>query len=69
MIKRFLKGIFFKASNIASSNPEFVTTHNRNSKSDFEVSELSYDEYIEYAGPERRVTTAEVETDRRRTFI
>jgi hypothetical protein len=69
MIKKFLKNVFFRKHQTANTPPVnsgFITTHNSHSKSDFEVTELSYDEYVEYAGPERRVTMAEVYEERRR---
>ncbi|MDO9150550.1 MAG: hypothetical protein Q7U33_04145 [Methylotenera sp.] len=70
MIKKFLNNVFFRkhqAANTTPVNPEFISTHNSHSKSDFEVTELSYDEYVEYAGPERRVNSAQVDADRRRS--
>jgi hypothetical protein len=70
MIKKFLKRMFFRKHYTANTQPvstEFIATHNSHSKSDFEVTELSYDEYVEYAGPERRVTMSEVHEERRRT--
>jgi hypothetical protein len=69
MIKKLLKLVFFRNHQTAKSrqaNPAFISTHNSHSKSDFEVTELSYDEYVEYAGPERRVVMAEVHEERRR---
>lgn len=69
MIKQFLKSMFFRKHQTADKstlNPEFISTHNSHSKSDFEVTELSYDEYVEYAGPERRVAMSEVHEERRR---
>jgi len=71
MIKKLLKRVFFRKHQAASSgqlDPAFISTHNSHSKSDFEVSELSYDEYVEYAGPERRVVIAEVNEERRRVL-
>ncbi|WP_036301964.1 hypothetical protein [Methylotenera sp. L2L1] len=71
MIKKFLKHVFFRnhqAANTPPVNPELIITHNSHSKSDFEVTELSYDEYVEYAGPERRMATAQVDEDRRRSY-
>jgi len=70
MIKKLLKHVFFRkhqSANTPQVNPEFIATHNSHSKSDFEVTELSYDEYVEYAGPERRMAMTEVDEDRRRT--
>lgn len=69
MIKKFLKGVFFRKHQTANTPdvaPDFISTHNSHSKSDFEVTELSYDEYVEYAGPERRMVMTEVHEDRRR---
>ena len=69
MIKQFLKSMFFRKHQTANKpvvEPEFISTHNSHSKSDFEVTELSYDEYVEYAGPERRMLISEVHEERRR---
>lgn len=67
-MKNFLKQIFSrgnKTSLNAPVNSEFIHTHNSHHQSDFEVSELSYDEYVTYAGPERRVVNAEIDEERR----
>jgi len=71
MFKRLLKH-FFPNNQLTARNAvleaDFIATHNSHAKSDFEVTELSYDEYVEYAGPERRVATAEVHEERRRVL-
>lgn len=66
MLKDLLESIFLRKSKVvASETPKFKITENSPVKSDFEVTELSYEEYVKFASAERRHTAQSVVYDRR----
>jgi hypothetical protein len=68
MIKEFLSTMFFKKTNekiVESSVPVFKITQAELIKSDFEVTELSYEEYAKFTSNERRNMARPIVYDRR----
>lgn len=69
MIKQLLESILLKKAkkNKVSKEdmPAFKITENGPVKSDFEVTELSYEEYVKFASSERRHQPQPVVYDRR----
>lgn len=66
MIKQLLESIFLKKPKVAKEDvPVFKITENLPVKSDFEVTELSYEEYVKFASSERRHQPQPVVYDRR----
>ncbi|PKO47975.1 MAG: hypothetical protein CVU29_00930 [Betaproteobacteria bacterium HGW-Betaproteobacteria-22] len=67
MLKNLLESIFFKKTKaVVPETPKFKITENKPVKSDFEVTELSYEEYVKFASSERRHTAHSVVYDRRK---
>lgn len=65
MIRRIFNAILPQKSEVPESDyPRFTITENNMQKSDFEVTELSYEEYANY---ERRRTSKIVVHNRRNT--
>lgn len=67
MIKNLFNAIFNKktAQTIEPSVPVFKITENAPTKADFEVTELSYEEYTKFLSNERRRASHPVVYDRR----
>lgn len=69
MIRRFFNAISLKNSEMPESGvPNFTITENKSPRTDFEVLEISHDEYARYQSNERRREFKVVVYDRRRTF-
>jgi hypothetical protein len=66
MIKKLFNSIFAKHSEIQQpSAPAFTITENGPLKADFEVTELSYEEYAKFVTEDRRKSTSYVNHERR----
>jgi hypothetical protein len=68
VVKEFLNAVFTKKpikKVIEPSVPAFKITQTELIKSDFEVSEISYEEYAKFKSNERRYTARPVVYDRR----
>lgn len=66
MIKQFLKSIFSKNTKAAKPDvPSFNITKDEPVKTDFEVTELSYEEYAKIVCQDRRQATTYVNHERR----
>lgn len=66
MIIELLKKILPKKNVVEqTTKPVFQITETILDKSDFEITELSYDEYVKYGAQERRHTSRAVVYDRR----
>lgn len=65
-MRNFLSSIFSsKPKAIDTGVPVFKITEAPAVKSDFEVTELSYEEYVKFSSPERRHVSRPVSYDRR----
>lgn len=66
MIKQFFNALLSKKDSVNESEvPVFKITENAPVKSDFEVTELSYEEYVRIVGQDRRQATTYVSHERR----
>ncbi len=66
-MRDFLNAMFFnKPKAIDNGVPVFKITESPAVKSDFEVTELTYEEYVEFSSPERRHVSRPVSYDRRK---
>ncbi|OGV78300.1 MAG: hypothetical protein A3I83_00310 [Methylotenera sp. RIFCSPLOWO2_02_FULL_45_14] len=66
MVKQLFNSIFAKKNEAQKpSVPAFTITENGPLKADFEVSELSYEEYVKFVNEERRKLTRYVNQERR----
>jgi len=66
MVKQLFNSIFAKKNEAQKpSVPAFTITENGPLKTDFEVSELSYEEYVKFVNEERRKSTRYVNQERR----
>ncbi|MDP3745177.1 MAG: hypothetical protein Q8Q76_12695 [Methylotenera sp.] len=66
MIKQLFNSIFAKKSEAKKPNaPAFTITENGPLKADFEVTELSYEEYAKFITEDRRKSTGYVNQERR----
>ena len=66
MIKQFFNAIFAKKSEVQQPNvPTFNITENGPIKADFEVTELSYEEYAKFVTEDRRKSIKYVNQERR----
>lgn len=66
MIKQFFNSLLSKKESAdESAVPVFNITENAPVKSDFEVTELSYEEYVRIIGQDRRQATTYVSHERR----
>lgn len=69
MMKEFLSAMFFKkpvAATVDAGVPVFKITETAAVKADFEVTELSYEEYVKFNSQERRHVSRPVSYDRRK---
>lgn len=67
MIKEFFRSLFSRKSTPEKAvPPTFNVAENVPLKADFEVSELSYEEYVRVMGQDRRQATTYVSHDRRK---
>lgn len=66
MIKQFFNSVFAKKNEAQKpSVPAFTITENGPIKADFEVTELSYEEYAKIVTEDRRKSTSYVNHERR----
>lgn len=66
MVKQFFNSVFAKKNEAQKpSVPAFTIIENGPLKADFEVSELSYEEYVKFVNEERRKLTRYVNQERR----
>ncbi len=67
MIKTLFSSLFSKKNKTEKTvSPAFNIAENVPLKADFEVSELSYEEYVRIMGQDRRQATTYVSHDRRK---
>lgn len=66
MIKQFLNSIFSKEPKATQADvPSFKITKDEPVKTDFEVTELSYEEYAQFVNQDRRKATTYSSHERR----